>query len=141
MRNIPKCLVIFVIIFSKCSFHFEFWERITPRCLWLVDKGILLPLKENSMLSIKFWHKGLIHKMNSYGIQGKLMKWFENYLFKRRQTVINKNSWSSFEPVSAGVPQGSVYKLFVPLIYLHNLLKISGDNWRVGMCHPFWKLQ
>ena len=46
--------------------------------------------------------------MNSYGIQGKLIKWFENYLFKRRQKVINKNSWSSFEPVSAGVPQGSV---------------------------------
>jgi hypothetical protein len=26
--------------------------------------------------------------MNSYGIQGKLIKWFENYLFKRRQKVI-----------------------------------------------------
>jgi hypothetical protein len=34
------------------SFHFEFWERITSRCLWLVDKGIHLPLKENSMLSM-----------------------------------------------------------------------------------------
>ena len=45
-------MVIFVIIFSKCSFHFAFWERITPRCLWLVDKGIPLPLKENSMLSM-----------------------------------------------------------------------------------------
>ena len=40
------------IVFSKCSFHFAFWERITPRCLWLVDKGILLPLNENSMLSM-----------------------------------------------------------------------------------------
>ena len=56
----------------------------------------------------KVWHKGLIHKMNSYGIQGKLIKWFEKYLFKRRQKVINKNSWSSFELVSAGVPQGWV---------------------------------
>jgi hypothetical protein len=36
-------------IFTK---HLAFWERITPRCLWLVDKGILLPLKENSMLSM-----------------------------------------------------------------------------------------
>jgi hypothetical protein len=34
--------------------------------------------------------------MNSYGIQGKLIKWFENYLFKRRQKVINKNSWAHF---------------------------------------------
>jgi hypothetical protein len=38
----------------------------------------------------KVWYKGLIHKMNSYGIQGKLIKWFENYLFKRRQKVTNK---------------------------------------------------
>ena len=29
--------------FLKCSFHFAFWERIAPRCLWLVDKGIFLP--------------------------------------------------------------------------------------------------
>ena len=41
-------------------------------------------------------------------IQGKLIKWFENYLFKRRQKIINTNSWSSFEPISAGVHQGSV---------------------------------
>jgi hypothetical protein len=49
-RNIPQCLVIFVIIFSKCSFHFAFWERITPRCLWLVDKGILLQVSNLSQL-------------------------------------------------------------------------------------------
>jgi hypothetical protein len=46
------CEVWDVIIFSKYSFHFAFWERITPKCLWLVDKGILLPLKVNSMLSM-----------------------------------------------------------------------------------------
>jgi hypothetical protein len=52
LLELNACLIIFVIIFSKCSFHFAFWEMITPRCLWLVDKGILLPLKENSMLSM-----------------------------------------------------------------------------------------
>ena len=57
----------------------------------------------------KVSHKGFIHKINSYGIQGNLIKWFENYLYKRKQKVINKNSCSSFEHVSAGVPQGSVF--------------------------------
>jgi hypothetical protein len=59
--------------------------------------------------------------MNSYGIQGKLIKWFENYLFKRRQKVIDKNSWSSFEPVSAGVTQGSVLEPLMFLIYINDI--------------------
>ena len=59
--------------------------------------------------------------MNSYGIQVKLIEWFENYLFKRRQKVINKNSWSSFEPVSAGVPKGSVLDPLMFLIYINDI--------------------
>ena len=59
--------------------------------------------------------------MNSYGIQGKLIKWFENCLFKRRQKIINKNSWSSFEPVSAGVPRGSVLDPLMFLIYINDI--------------------
>ena len=37
----------------------------------------------------KVWHRGLIHKMNSYCIKGPLIKWFENYLYQRKQKVIN----------------------------------------------------
>jgi hypothetical protein len=46
---------------------------------------------------------------------------YSNYLFKRRQKVINKNSWSSFEPVSAGVPQGSVLGPLMFLIYIDDI--------------------
>ena len=59
--------------------------------------------------------------MNSYGIQGNLLKWFENYLFKRRQKVINKTYWSSFEPVSAGVPLSLVLGSLIFLIYINDI--------------------
>jgi hypothetical protein len=52
--------------------------------------------------------------MNSYGIQGNLIKWFENYLFNRKQKVINKNYWSSFEP-------GSVLGYLMFLIYINDI--------------------
>ena len=87
----------------------------------------------------KVWHKGLIHRINSYGIQGKLIKWFENYLFKRRQKVINKSSWSSFETVSAGVPQGLVLGPLMFLIYINyirekliSLTRLCADDTSLG---------
>ena len=41
-----QTLLTFVIIFSKCSFHFAICERITPMCLRLVDKRIMLSLEK-----------------------------------------------------------------------------------------------
>jgi hypothetical protein len=61
----------------------------------------------------KVWHKGLIHKMNCYGIKGNLLKLFENYLYCRHQKVVNRDLSSSYVSVSAGVPQG----LFLDLCY------------------------
>jgi hypothetical protein len=34
----------------------------------------------------KVWHRGLIHKINYYSIKGPLIKWFENYLYQRKDT-------------------------------------------------------
>jgi hypothetical protein len=68
----------------------------------------------------KVWHKGLIHKMNCYGIKGNLLKWFENYLFCRHQNVVNRDSLSSYVYVSAGSPNG----LFLDLCYFWFTLMI-----------------
>jgi hypothetical protein len=49
--------------------------------------------------------------MNSYGIKGPLIKWFENCLYQRKQKVMNRATTSTVCEVSAGVPQGSVLAL------------------------------
>ena len=35
----------------------------------------------------KVWHRGIIHKLKMYGIQGELLRWFESYLENRVQRV------------------------------------------------------
>ena len=50
--------------------------------------------------------------MQLHGIKGPLIKWFENYLYQRKQKVINRATSSTVCEVSAGVPQGSVLALY-----------------------------
>jgi hypothetical protein len=59
--------------------------------------------------------------MKSYGIKGPLIKWFENYLYQRKQKVINRATSSTVCEVSAGVPQGSVLALLLFLIYINDI--------------------
>ena len=49
-----------------------------------------------------------LQKIKSYGIDGKVYIWIENFLIDRRTTINVRGSWSVWREVLSGVPQGSV---------------------------------
>ena len=70
----------------------------------------------------KVWHKGLLHKIKSYGVDSNLLSWFSSYLQDRQQRVVINNSSSSLCNVSAGVPHGSVpLVLLLFILYINNI--------------------
>ena len=69
----------------------------------------------------KVWHEGLLCKLESMGISGELYNLLENYLSGRFQRVVLNRQTSSWRPVSAGVPQGSVLGQPFFLLYINDL--------------------
>ena len=67
----------------------------------------------------------LIEKLASFGINGKLQKWFENYL--NRDYVVRLWNTCSGRRVATGVPQGSILGPTLFLIYTNSLNSIIAD--------------
>lgn len=59
----------------------------------------------------KVWHRGLLHKLSSYGIKGELLQLLTSFLQYRRISVALDGQKSSSRHINAGVPQGSIFVL------------------------------
>ena len=53
-------------------------------------------------------HEGLIYKIKSIGISGAVLKLIESFLSNRYRRVLLNGQSSTWLPIIAGVPQGSI---------------------------------
>ena len=76
----------------------------------------------------RVWHEGLIYKLRTLGVSGKLLLLFQSFLSDRKQRVVLNGQYSDWLNIKAGVPQGSILGPLLFLVYVNDLPKNLKSN-------------
>jgi hypothetical protein len=79
----------------------------------------------------RVWHRGLLYKLKSCGITGKLLEWLKDYLTDRQQRVIVMVSTRNGVVLKQGFPRGR-YWVHYCFLYLLTTLCMSLRNVKSG---------
>ena len=83
-------------------------------------------------------HERLLCKIESYGLNEKVLKWTRSFLQGRRQKVLVNGESSGLRDVVSGVPQGSVLGPTYFILYVndmpevvHNYIRLFADDAKI----------